>query len=36
MLSGPFDDQILKAFIDEALNLGGKDNMTGIIVDVGE
>ncbi len=36
MLSGPFDDQILKALIDEALNQGGKDNITGVVVDVGE
>ena len=35
-LIGPFDGQILKALIDEALNRGGKDNVTGIVVDVGE
>ena len=35
MLSGPFNDQILQALIDEALNLGGRDNITGIVVDVG-
>ena len=39
MLSGPFNDQILQALIDEALNRGGRDNTfrwTGIeeIVDV--
>ena len=36
MLSGPFNDQILQALIDEALNRGGRDNITGIVVDVGE
>ena len=35
-LSVPFDGQILQALIDEALNQGGKDNITGVIVDVGE
>ena len=35
-LSGQFDDQILQALIDEALNQGGKDNITGVVVDVGE
>jgi len=34
-LSGPFDGQILKRLIDEALNQGGKDNITGVVVDVG-
>ena len=36
MMNGPFDDQILQALIDEALDLGGRDNVTGVIVDVGE
>ena len=36
MLSGPFNDQILQALIDEALNRGGRDNITGIVVAVGE
>ncbi len=36
MLSGPLDDRILEDLIDEALNRGGRDNITGIIVDVGE
>ena len=36
MLSGPFNDQILQALIDEALNRGGRDNITGIVVEVGE
>ena len=36
MLSGPFNDQILQSLIDEALNRGGRDNITGIVVDVGE
>ena len=36
MLSGPLNDQILQALIDEALNRGGRDNITGIVVDVGE
>ena len=36
MLSGPFDDQILQALIDEALSRGGRDNITGVVVDVGE
>ena len=35
-LSGPCVDQILQALIDEALNQGGKDNITGVVVDVGE
>ena len=35
-LSGQFDDQILEMLIDEALNQGGKDNITGVVVDVGE
>ena len=35
-LSGPFDGQILKRLIDEALNQGGKDNITGVVVDVGK
>lgn len=36
MLSGPFDDRVLQALIDEALNRGGRDNITGVVVDVGE
>ena len=36
MLSGPFSDQILQALIDEALNRGGRDNITGVVVDVRE
>ena len=36
MLSGPFNYWILEALIGEALNRGGKDNITGIVVDVGE
>ena len=36
MMNGPFDDKILQALIDEALDLGGRDNVTGVIVDVGE
>ena len=36
ILSGPFDDQILQALIDEALSRGGRDNITGVVVDVGE
>ena len=36
ILSGPFSDQILQGLIDEALNRGGRDNITGIVVDVGE
>ena len=36
VLLGPFDGQILKALIDEALIRGGRDNVTGIVVDVGE
>ena len=36
MLSGPFDDQILQTLMDEALDRGGRDNITGIVVDVGE
>ena len=36
MLSGPFNDHMLQALIDEALNRGGRDNITGIVVDVGE
>ena len=35
-LSDPCVDQILQALIDEALNQGGKDNITGIVIDVGE
>ena len=35
-LSGQFDDQILEALIDEALNQGGTDNITGVVVNVGE
>ena len=35
-LSGQFDDQILETLIDDALNQGGKDNITGVVVDVGE
>ena len=36
MLGGPFNDHMLQALIDEALNRGGRDNITGIVVDVGE
>ena len=36
MLSGPFNDHMLQALIDEALDRGGRDNITGIVVDVGE
>ena len=36
MLIGPFDGQILQALIDESLYRGGRDNITGIVVDVGE
>jgi serine/threonine protein phosphatase PrpC len=36
MMNRPFDDQILQALIDEALNRGGRDNVTGVIVDVEE
>ena len=34
VLGTPFDDRILTNLIDEALERGGKDNITGIIVDV--
>jgi protein phosphatase len=36
MMNGPFDDQILQALIDEALIRGGRDNVTGVVVDVDE
>jgi serine/threonine protein phosphatase PrpC len=36
VLGAPFDERILTNLIDEALQRGGKDNITGIIVDVGE
>ena len=36
VLGAPFDERILSNLIDEALQRGGKDNITGIVVDVGE
>ena len=36
ILSGPFNNHMPQALIDEALNRGGRDNITGIVVDVGE
>tara|TARA_Y100001933_G_C18553655_1_gene378398 strand:- start:176 stop:385 length:210 start_codon:yes stop_codon:yes gene_type:complete len=34
MLGVPFGEHILTALFDEALQKGGSDNITGIIVDV--
>ena len=34
MLGVPFGEQILTALFDEALQRGGRDNITGIVVDV--
>ena len=34
MLAVPFGEHILTALIDEALQRGGRDNITGIVVDV--
>jgi protein phosphatase len=36
MLSGPCNQHSLQALIEEALDRGGRDNITGIVVDVGE
>ena len=36
VLGAPFDERILTNLIEEALQRGGKDNITGIVVDVGE
>ena len=34
MLGVPFGERILTALFDEALQKGGRDNITGIVVDV--
>ena len=36
MLGAAFDSAIMTSFIDEALQRGGRDNITGIVVDVGD
>ena len=36
MLRAAFDAAIMTSFIDEALQRGGRDNITGIVVDVGD
>ena len=36
MLSGPCNQHSLQALIEGALDRGGRDNITGIVVDVGE
>ena len=35
MLDRPCNEHSLKALIDQALERGGRDNITGIVVDVG-
>jgi serine/threonine protein phosphatase PrpC len=36
ILSGPCNEHSLQALIEGALDRGGRDNITGIVVDVGE